>query len=54
MSFGGFSWKRALGVTNAKRKVSKATGIPTTKAGRKRKAQSILWKALFGPTKRRK
>ena len=48
MSFGGFSWKRAFGVTKAKRKIVKATGIPTTKAGRKRKAQSLLWKALFG------
>lgn len=48
MSFGGFSWKRALGVSKAKRKISKVTGIPTSKAGRKRKAQSMLWKALFG------
>lgn len=53
MSFGGFSWKRAVGVTSAKRKISKATGIPTTKAGRKRKAQSILWKSLFGTKKRK-
>lgn len=43
----GFSWKRATGVTSAKRKIAKATGIPTTKSGRKRKAQSILWKSLF-------
>jgi hypothetical protein len=43
----GFSWKRATGVTSAKRKVAKATGIPTTKAGRKRKAQNLLWKAIF-------
>ena len=43
-----FSWKRALGITKAKRKISKATGIPTTKAGRKRKAQSLLWKSIFG------
>ena len=27
---------------------AKATGIPTTKSGRKRKAQSLLWKAFFG------
>lgn len=27
-----FSWKRALGITAAKRKIAKATGIPTTKA----------------------
>ena len=33
-----FSWKRALGVTNAKRKVAKATGIPTTKSGRRNRA----------------
>ena len=43
----GFSWKRATGITSAKRKISKTTGIPLTKAGRKRKAQNMLWKALF-------
>lgn len=32
-----FSWRRALGITKAKRKLSKATGIPTTKSGRKKK-----------------
>lgn len=32
-----FSWKRALGVTAAKRKFAKWTGIPTTKSGRQRK-----------------
>lgn len=32
-----FSWKRALGITSAKRKVAKTTGIPTTKAGRQRR-----------------
>lgn len=53
MPFGGFSRKRAFGVTSAKRKIAKATGIPTTKAGRKRKAQNMLWKALFGPPRRR-
>lgn len=54
MSFGGFSWKRALGITSAKRKIARATGIPTTKAGRKRKAQNMLWNAAFGKPKRRK
>ncbi|MCQ2439501.1 MAG: hypothetical protein MJ074_07040 [Oscillospiraceae bacterium] len=49
----GFSWKRALGVSSAKAKVARATGIPTTKAGRKRKAQNLLWKAIFGGKKRR-
>jgi len=32
-----FSWKRALGVTSAKRKIAKVTGIPTTKSGRRSK-----------------
>ena len=32
-----FSAKRALGVTQAKRKISKATGIPTSKQGRRAK-----------------
>jgi hypothetical protein len=38
----GFSMKRLLGVTNVKRKVAKATGIPTTKQGRRNKARRIL------------
>jgi hypothetical protein len=32
-----FSWKRALGVTAAKRKVSRATGIPLSRQGRRSK-----------------
>ena len=54
MSFGGFSWKRATGISSAKRKIAKATGIPTTKAGRKRKAQAALWNALTGGSKKKK
>ena len=53
MSYGGFSWKRALGITSAKRKIAKAAGIPTTKAGRKRKAQTMMWNAIFAKTARR-
>lgn len=37
MRKGGYSWKRAIGITNAKRKISKTTGIPLTKSGRQRK-----------------
>ena len=47
MSFGGFSWKRATGITKAKRKIAKATGIPTTKQGRKNKRNRTIAK-LFG------
>jgi hypothetical protein len=32
-----FSWKRALGVTAAKRKVSRAMGIPLSRQGRRSK-----------------
>ena len=32
-----FSWKRAFGVTKAKRKIAKMTGIPTTRSGRRNK-----------------
>ncbi len=42
MAKGGFSWKRALGVTNAKRKISRKTGIPLTKSGRQRKVGKIV------------
>jgi hypothetical protein len=34
---GGFSWKRATGVTRAKTRVSRVTGVPWTKSGRQRK-----------------
>lgn len=50
----GFSWKRALGITSAKRKIAKITGIPTTKAGRRNKARKLLVNALVGKPKRRR
>ena len=37
-----FSWKRALGITKAKRKISRATGIPLTKSGRRAKVGRLL------------
>jgi len=37
-----FSWKRALGITKAKRSIAKATGIPTTKSGRRSKLGRML------------
>lgn len=46
-----FSWKRALGITSAKRKIARVTGVSTTKAGRKRKAQRVLWNLIFGKEK---
>lgn len=32
-----FSWKRTLGITSAKQKFARETGIPTSKAGLERK-----------------
>lgn len=37
-----FSWKRATGITSAKRKIAKATGIPTTRSGRQRKVGRMM------------
>ena len=37
-----FSWKRAVGISSAKRKIAKVTGIPTTKFGRQKKIGKIL------------
>lgn len=43
-----FSWKRALGITQAKQNFARKTGIPTTKAGMERKIGSLIIKSLFG------
>ena len=43
-----FSWKRALGVTQAKQQFSWKTGIPTSKAGLERKIGKAIVKGLFG------
>lgn len=32
-----FSWRRALGITRLKQKIARATGIPTTRSGRRNK-----------------
>ena len=43
-----WSWKRALGVTRAKRRLAATTGIPLTKSGRKRKAIRTVEKGCLG------
>lgn len=42
-----FSWKRALGISAVKGKVSRKIGIPLTKQGRQRKLGRALFR-LFG------
>lgn len=37
-----FSWKRATGISSAKQKVAKKTGIPTTKSGRQKKLGGLF------------
>lgn len=39
---GGFSWKRALGVTKAKQNISRRIGIPLTKSGRQQKVGKMI------------
>src|SRR5438034_1387500 len=41
-----FSWKRALGISSFKGKVSRLIGIPLTKSGRQRKAGRLLGDAI--------
>lgn len=43
-----FSWKRALGITQAKQKIARQTGAPTTKAGIERKSGKMILKSIFG------
>lgn len=43
-----FSWKRALGITKLKRKITRETGIPMTKAGVERKIGRMVLDFVFG------
>jgi len=42
MNRGGFSWKRLSGISGAKSRISRATGVPFTKSGRQRKVGRIV------------
>ena len=43
-----FSWKRALGITQAKQQLARQTGIPMSRAGLERKIGKTIIKSLFG------
>lgn len=43
-----FSWKRALGISQAKQRIARETGIPLTKNGLERKIGSTIIKTLLG------
>ncbi len=49
-----FSWKRALGITQAKQKFARKTGIPTTKAGLERKVGKAVLDMLNPTSKSKK
>lgn len=42
MRLGGFSWKRAIGLSAAKARLSRRIGIPLTKSGRQRKLGKLV------------
>ena len=42
-----WSWKRALGISAFKQKISKTTGIPITKSGMERKLGRIMLNFFF-------
>jgi hypothetical protein len=42
MNKGGFSWKRFLGISQAKARMSRKIGIPLTRSGRQRKIGAAL------------
>lgn len=46
-----FSLKRAVGITAAKQKIAKKTGIPLTKQGLERKIGGAVLKAISGKKK---
>jgi hypothetical protein len=42
----GFSWKRALGISSAKARLSRKIGVPLTRSGREGKLGSFVLKLL--------
>jgi hypothetical protein len=42
MNKGGFSWKRFLGISQAKARISRKIGIPLTRSGRERKLGALM------------
>jgi hypothetical protein len=48
MNYGGFSWKRLLGISAFKSRVSRKIGIPLTASGRRRKLGASIFNAV-GP-----
>lgn len=57
MNYGGFSWKKFIGISAFKSRISRYIGIPLTRSGRQRKLGSLVEKfifSLFGLNSRQK
>lgn len=46
-----FSWRRAVGITKAKQKIARKTGIPTTRQGLERKIGRTIVNTITGKKK---
>jgi hypothetical protein len=46
MNRGGFSWKRFVGISAAKARISRKIGIPLTKSGRDQKIGRMITKGV--------
>ncbi|WP_392538708.1 hypothetical protein [Legionella sp. 227] len=46
MNRGGFSWKRLVGISALKAKISRKIGIPLTQSGREKKLGALIIKYL--------
>ncbi len=44
----GFSWKRALGISAAKGRISRKIGIPLTRSGRRKKLKRMGCSTMIG------
>jgi hypothetical protein len=47
MNRGGFSWRRFVGISAAKARISRKIGIPLTRSGRQRKLGAFVEKAIL-------
>ncbi|KAA6349264.1 hypothetical protein EZS27_003313 [termite gut metagenome] len=47
-----FSWKRAIGLTAAKQRLARRTGIPTTRQGLERKAGASIINTIMSMFKK--
>lgn len=52
MNYGGFSWKRLLGISALKAKISRKIGIPLTQSGRQRKLGALIEKFVLNLIKK--